>query len=277
VCKLKLYAFNERIYCMQRLFLFVISMLLLPGTIMIAQAQEAHLSDENRFTKISQQLLLTAKRREPADSVIQFLQQISPDDLYQELNNDTKKKTFWLNIYNAFTQLALAQNPDQYKKRGQFFGQKNIVIAGERLSLDRIEHGLLRRSKTKWSMGYFNRLFPSSFERKHRVDSVDYRIHFALNCGAKSCPPIAFYRAEQLDKQLDLATRVYLRNEAVYDTIKNEIALPAIMGWFRGDFGGKRKMTELLRKISVIPNDANPSIKFKKYDWNLYLDNYKTD
>lgn len=262
---------------MQRLFLFVISMLFLPGTIMTVQAQEAHSSDENRFTKISQQLLLTAKRREPADSLVQFLQQISPDDLYQELNNDTKKKTFWLNIYNAFTQLALAQNPDQYKKRGQFFGQKNIIVAGERLSLDRIEHGLLRRSKTKWSMGYINRLFPSSFERKHHVDAVDYRIHFALNCGAKSCPPIAFYRAEQLDKQLDLATRVYLRNEAVYDSSKNQIALPAIMGWFRGDFNGKKKMKELLKKISVIPNDVNPAIKFKKYDWNLYLDNYKSD
>lgn len=277
MCKLKLYAFNERIYYMKRLFHFVISLLLLPGTIMIAEAQEIQSPAENQFTKISQQLLLSAKRREPADSLIQYLQKISPDDLFQELNNDTKKKTFWLNIYNAFTQLALAQNPDQYKKRGQFFGRKNIIIAGEQLSLDRIEHGLLRRSKTKWSMGYINRLFPSSFERKHRVDSVDYRIHFALNCGAKSCPPIAFYRAEQLDKQLDLATRVYLRNEAVYDTIKNQIQLPAIMGWFRGDFGGKKKMKELLKKINVIPNDIDPSIKFKKYDWNLYLDNYKTD
>ncbi len=262
---------------MQRLFLFVIGLLLLTGTAITVSAQEIQPPAENKLIKVSQQLLLQAKRREPADSLIQFLQQVSPDELYQELDNDNKKKTFWLNIYNAFTQLSLAQNPDQYKKRGQFFGQRNIIIAGQRLSLDRIEHGLLRRSKTKWSMGYINRLFPSSFERKHRVDTIDYRIHFALNCGAKSCPPIAFYRAEQLDKQLDLATRVYLRNEAVYDTIKNQVALPAIMGWFRGDFGGKRKMKELLRKISVIPNDADPSIKFKKYDWNLYLDNYKTD
>ncbi len=262
---------------MQRLFLFVIGLFLLTGTAITASGQEIQPPAENKFTQTSQQLLLKAKRREPADSLIQFLQQISPDELYQELNTDNKKKTFWLNIYNAFTQLSLAQNPDQYKNRGQFFGQKNIIIAGRRLSLDRIEHGLLRRSKIKWSMGYINRLFPSYFERKHRVDTVDYRIHFALNCGAKSCPPIAFYRADQLDKQLDLATRVYLRNEAVYDTTKNQVALPAIMGWFRGDFGGKRKMKELLRKISVIPNDTDPSIKFKKYDWNLYLDNYKTD
>jgi len=262
---------------MQRLFLLLLSILSLMGTIIPISAQVATSIETNSFTKISQQLLLQVKRREPTDSLIHFLQQISADELYKELNTDNLKKAFWLNIYNAFTQLSLAKNPEQYKKRGQFFGQKNIIIAGQQLSLDRIEHGLLRRSKTKWSMGYVNRLFPSSFEKKHRVDKVDYRIHFALNCGAKSCPPIAFYRAEQLDQQLDLATRVYLRNEALYDTSKNHLALPAIMGWFRGDFGGKKKMKELLKKIGVIPNDADPSISFKKYDWNLYLDNYKTD
>lgn len=262
---------------MQRLFLFLMNLLALIGTIIPASAQEATSTEKNTFTKTSQQLLLQVKRREPTDSLIQFLQQISADELYQELNTDNQKKAFWLNIYNAFTQLSLTKNPEQYKKRGQFFEQKNIIIAGERLSLDRIEHGLLRRSKTKWSLGYINRLLPSSFERQHRVDTIDYRIHFALNCGAKSCPPIAFYRPEQLNQQLDLATRVYLRNEAVYDTANRQIKLPAIMGWFRGDFGGMKKMKELLKTISVIPNDADPSISFKKYDWNLYLDNYKTD
>lgn len=262
---------------MQRLFSFLTCVLLLTGTTLSVNAQDVPMTQDNKFTKASQELLLTIKRREPADSLIRYFQEINPDELYNELNTDTKKKTFWLNIYNAFTQFFLSQNPEQYKKRSQFFGNKNIRIASALLSLDRIEHGLLRRSKTKWSMGYVNRLFPSSFEKKFRVQKVDYRIHFALNCGAKSCPPIAFYRAEQLDKQLDLAMRVYLKGEADYDAGKNKIALPAIMGWFRGDFGGKRGMKELLRNMGVILKDADPSISFKKYDWNLYLDNYKTD
>lgn len=234
-------------------------------------------SDENRLTKASQSFLLAVKKREPVDSLLQFFQKITPAELVAELTTDDKKKAFWLNIYNAFTQLFLSENPEQYKKRSQFFGSKRINIAGKLLSLDRIEHGLLRRSKTKWSLGYVNRLFPSGFEKNNRVDSVDYRIHFALNCGAKSCPPIAFYRADQLNKQLDLATRIYLKSEADYDTSHNRIALPAIMGWFRADFGGKKKMKELLKKTGVIPIDADPSVSFKKYDWNLYLDNYKTD
>lgn len=234
-------------------------------------------NEENSITKASQQLLLLAKRREPADSLVLYFQKITPAELVAELNTDSRKKAFWLNIYNAFTQLFLSKNSDQYKKRSQFFGNKQINIAGQLLSLDRIEHGLLRRSKTKWSMGYINRLFPSSFEKENRVDTVDYRIHFALNCGARSCPPIAFYRADQLDRQLDLATKIYLKSESTYDAERNHIALPAIMGWFRGDFGGKRKMKELLKKTGVISADANPSVSFKKYDWNLYLDNYKTD
>lgn len=262
---------------MQKVFLFSFLVLLQISAIQKAGAATFLYTDENRLTKASQSLLLAVKKREPADSFLQFFQKITPAELVTELNTDNRKKAFWLNIYNAFTQLFLSENPEQYKKRSQFFGTKRINIAGELLSLDRIEHGLLRRSKTKWSMGYVNRLFPSGFEKSNRVDTVDYRIHFALNCGAKSCPPIAFYRADQLDKQLDLATRIYLKSEADYDSSRNHLSLPAIMGWFRADFGGKKKMKELLKKTGVIPEDKHPSVSFKKYDWNLYLDNYKTD
>ncbi|MEP6950620.1 MAG: DUF547 domain-containing protein [Ginsengibacter sp.] len=135
----------------------------------------------------------------------------------------------------------------------------------------------MRRSKIKWSGGYFSKLFPSEFERENRVKKVDYRIHFALNCGAGSCPPIAFYDPEKLDKQLDLATMIYLKGESVYDSIHNVVALPAIMGWFRGDFGGKQKIKALLKKLQIIPGDTNPKITFKKYNWDLFTRNYKTE
>ncbi len=121
-----------------------------------------------------------------------------------------------------------------------------------------------------------NKWFPSAFEKEQRVDTLDYRIHFSLNCGAKSCPPIAFYNPANIDKQLDLATKVYLKGEAVYDADKNKIALPAIMGWFRATLVVKRNMLRLLHKMQVIPEDKNPSISFKNYNWNLFLENYKS-
>jgi hypothetical protein len=225
--------------------------------------------------EISQQLLLKAKTHEATDSLVTVVTNLQEAELANQLTNDTYKKAFWINIYNAYTQILLQKNPDKYKNRGSFFGDKQINVAGRKLSLDDIEHGILRRSKIKWGLGYVNKIFPSAFEKKQRVDTVDYRIHFSLNCGAKSCPPIAFYSVDQLDKQLEMATKVYLEGEVGYNEKDNTIYLPAIMGWFRGDFGGKRKMIELLKKLEVIPAVKKPEIKFKRYDWNLFLENYK--
>ncbi len=173
--------------------------------------------------------------------------------------------------------MILSKNNEKYKDRGSFFGDQQIEIAGEKISLDNIEHGILRHSKLKWSLGYLNKLFPSAFEKKNRVNALDYRIHFALNCGAKSCPPIAFYQPHQIDKQLDLATQAYLAGDVKYDEAKNTVALPAIMGWFRADFGGKKKMVSLLKQLHIIPEYKKPAVTFSKYDWNLFLENYKTE
>src|ERR1700712_2925909 len=229
------------------------------------------------LVELSQQLLLAAKTKEPTDSLVAILRNMPQGDLQKQIVSDDQKKAFWINLYNAFTQIILAKNPDQYKKRSSFFGAKQIDIASNKLGLDDIEHGILRHSKVKWSLGYFNNIFPGRFEKENRVSKIDYRIHFALNCGAKSCPPIAFYKPEQINKQLDVATQVYLKGESAYKEPENTVYVPALMGWFRHDFGGKKKMKLLLRKLSIIPKDKNPSIHFKKYDWNLFLENYKSE
>ena len=145
------------------------------------------------------------------------------------------------------------------------------------LSLDLIEHGILRRSKVKWSEGYLGKMFPSDFEKKFRVKRLDYRIHFALNCGAKSCPPIAFYDPVLIDKQLKVAVKVYLKGECKFDKDENQIEVPALMGWFRHDFGGKKGILAILKNNKIIPENSSPAIKFKKYDWSLYLNNYKSE
>ncbi len=224
---------------------------------------------------LSQQLLLAAKTNQPVDPFTTVLINITEAQLEKQLTTENKRKAFWLNIYNAYTQVILTKNPDQYKKKERFFTGKQIIIAGSHLSLDIIEHGILRRSKIKWGLGYINKFIVSSFEKKHRVHSVDYRIHFALNCGAKSCPPIAFYKPELIDQQLDIATATYLQGECVYDEVANTVRVPALMGWFRGDFGGMKNIRLLLKEMSVIPADKNPSIRFKKYDWDIFLKNYK--
>lgn len=221
--------------------------------------------------------LYNARTGAPTDSLRSLLANAHETALRQALPNDAARKTFWINIYNAATQTELKAHPERYQNRNKFFKSKLVTIAGKPLSLDDIEHGILRRSKSKWSLGYFNKLFKSDFEKAFRVDTLDYRIHFALNCGARSCPPIAYYTVGEIDAQLESATKGHLRAETDYDSVHNTAAVTAFMGWFRGDFGGKEGIRKLLRKTGVIPESASPKIRFKKYDWNLYLANFKED
>lgn len=229
----------------------------------------------NPFLEISRQFIYAAKTGNETEELISRIAQLDFDSLQNGLSSDNEKKTFWINLYNGFTQVRLKKNPEKYQSRSTFFTGREMLIAGKLMSLDDIEHGILRHSKIKWSLGYLNKWFPNKTEKALRVNELDFRIHFSLNCGAKSCPPIAAYNAKELDKQLDLATKVYLSSEAVYDSVKNTVALPALMGWFRRDFGGKKQMIALLEKWQVIATGKKPSISFKKYDWTLYLDNYK--
>ena len=228
----------------------------------------------NTLVKLSQDFMYGAKSGDDVTAFITQLKNVPYQDILSKIKTDDDKKAFWINLYNAYTNSSLHKNPEQYKSRNKFFKNKNIVVAGKTFSLDEIEHGILRRSKIKWSLGYLNKLFPGKTEKELRVAALDYRLHFALNCGAKSCPPIAFYNPENIDKQLDIATTAYLGTEVNFIGEKNVVELPALLNWFRRDFGGKKKIIALLKEKQLIPADANPKIKFKKYDWALYLDNF---
>lgn len=233
------------------------------------------LTSNNKLVQLSQEFMYAAKTGDSTAPFIRSLSGLNYDELKTQLQSDDEKKAFWINLYNGFTQALLKKDPDAYKNRSRFFTSKQISIAGKLFSLDDIEHGILRRSKIKWSLGHLNKLFLNKTEKELRVNELDYRLHFALNCGAKSCPPIVFYNPENINPLLELATNAYLQGEAEYDATSNTLKLPAIMSWFRRDFGGKKRMIQLLKDKKLISQDANPKISFKAYDWTLYTNNYK--
>jgi hypothetical protein len=246
-----------------------------PKTNHLSTINVSFMQSANRLVKLSQDFVYAARTGENVVEFVQALQAIDYIQLRSTLSADNEKKAFWINLYNGFTQNLLRQNPAQYKSRSRFFRKKQITVAGQQFSLDDIEHGILRRSKIKWSLGYLNKLFPSKTERELRVAHLDYRIHFALNCGAKSCPPIAFYAPEKLDQQLALATKSYLQGEVDYKDADKTFFLPAIMSWFRRDFGDKKGMRNLLQQHGFTNVHSSTRIAFKDYDWSLYLDNFK--
>lgn len=223
-------------------------------------------------TKLVQAALSNDSKFDEYNSIIA---KADEKELLKQIKDDTNKKTFFINLYNGFTNNELKKHPEKYDDRGAFFKSKQFVIAGHDISLDIIEHGFLRRSSIKWSLGKLHKLFPSKLDRTYRVDDVDYRIHFALNCGAKSCPPVQAYTAKNLEEQLDKGTKEYVTKIAKYNKEDDEITLPALMSWFRGDFGSRCGILKIIKKLELIPENEKPKFKYADYDWTLDVKNQK--
>lgn len=220
--------------------------------------------------ELSQIFLQKAQLSESVDSELQVLAQLHPDSLTIFLNSDKKRIAFWVNLYNGFTILRVQSDTELYNcKRQYFFSKKWLHIAGQMLSFDCIEHGILRRSKHKYSRGYFNKFFfrQTRFEKLMRVDSLDYRIHFALNCGANSCPPVYVYDEDKLDMQLNLAMERFLRLESTYVENSNTLFVSKIFYWFTKDFGGKRGIIEIHKDLGIVPKNVMPLVNYSDYDW----------
>lgn len=218
----------------------------------------------------TQQLLYKLRTEENAQQEIDFLAGLSAESLQAHLSTDAKRLAFWINIYNAFIIIKIRENPKLYEqKRTRFFTQKGFTVAQNTLSFDDVEHGILRRSKHKFSRGAFGKPFYriSKFEKMFRVDSLDYRLHFALNCGAVSCPPIAFYEADKIHEQLEQAKSNFLNTDSKYNEATNTLYVSRIFYWFLRDFGGRRGIIEMHKDLKVVPRYVLPLVRYKIYNW----------
>jgi hypothetical protein len=222
------------------------------------------------ITELSGRLLLKVKNEESVHEEQKELASYSLDNLQQELSSENALKTFWINIYNAYYQI-LAMNHN--KSQGSIYNRIDIKIAGESFSLDDIEHGILRRYRWKWSKGYLPQIFTPAIIRKLAVHKIDYRIHFALNCGAVSCPPIAFYDTERIDQQLEMATVSFLEGETDIVTDLKTVTTSALLSWFSGDFGGKKGALEKIGR-ALDQDLSGYKLRFKKYNWEKQLANF---
>ncbi len=223
---------------------------------------------------ISEELLLAFRLGNETDELISQLKGYNIKQLAEYLPNDDYKKAFWLNIYNAHILKAIRNKDDD----NQFYTKKIIHFHRVSLSFDDVEHGILRRSKLKWSLGYLNKWKVDDWEKQLRVGKLDFRIHFALNCGANSCPPITSYNAEQVNSQLCNNTKNYLMDGSVFSTTSsNRIKVPRLFRWYFADFGGFKGIKKLYRKYNLVPIDSKAKISFLSYDWTINTENFTTE
>lgn len=176
----------------------------------------------------------------------QFLAQLKSSDP-EKLNSDDQL-AFWINTYNAFTiKLIIDHWPVKSIREiynGNPWDESWIKINGKTYSLNQIEHDIIR----------------TGFD--------DPRIHFAVNCAAKSCPPILNepYIGATLDEQLDQQTRQFINNPRFNQLSQESISISKIFEWYQEDFGD---LTGFLNKYSKTSIDPKASIRYTTYDWTL--------
>lgn len=188
---------------------------------------------------------------------------------------------FWINLYNTLVldgviALGIQHSVTERRAGITFFRQAAYIVGGQRMSCDDIEHGILRANRGH--PFYPGRQFGSSDPRLEWViDPFDVRVHFALNCASRSCPPIRAYAAGKIDAQLDMATSSYLASDVQALPKDNALLLSSIFKWFARDFGGRRGIIEFVRshlsEEAVLPwlskERDTLSLQYSPYDWSL--------
>ncbi len=168
---------------------------------------------------------------------------------------------FLVNLYNAATlQLIVDHYPTKSIKDiggvlSSPWKQPVVRLWGRVTTLDEVEHGLLR---ARYS---------------------EPRIHFALVCAAKSCPPLRSepFTAEKLDTQLTEQARKFFAQTAKnrVDADRQVLWLSPIFDWFHGDFTKDGKSVEEFVAPFFPEAEAKRiragglKVKYTEYDWAL--------
>jgi hypothetical protein len=150
------------------------------------------------------------------DRYLDMLAAVDPATL-----TDVERFAFYANAYNAWTiKLILMHYPgiESIKETGSLFRspwkKRFVKLAGRTMTLDEIEHDTLR------------------------AQFRDPRIHFAVNCASKGCPPL--YRepftGRDLERQLDDATRLFINDPDRYRLQNGTLYVSKIFDWYGEDF-----------------------------------------
>jgi hypothetical protein len=173
-----------------------------------------------------------------------------------------EQRALWINLYNALTiDVVLDAYPVKSIKEislgGSFFGsgpwaKALVTVEGRKLSLDNIEHDILRKV---WQ---------------------DPRVHYAVNCASIGCPNLMTqaFTGANLDQMLTKGARDYINHPRGVRVGSSGVTLSRIYSWYRRDFGAND--SELFRHLSSY---AEPALKKRlagidtiagyDYDWSL--------
>ncbi len=214
----------------------------------------AYLSDGPQNVKLFNYAAVTKDDRQALKTYLGQLQKVQVTGLSRKA-----QMPFWINLYNALTVEVILENYPVESirdiKSGLFssgpWGSELVTVEGHRLSLDDIEHEILRAI---WQ---------------------DKRIHYVVNCASIGCPNLAVeaYTEENTPQLLDKGARDYINSPRGVRFEGDDIIASKLFSWYDDDFGSE---TELLAHIR---DHADPELLSKlegkteiydyEYDWAL--------
>ena len=193
-----------------------------------------------------------------------YLKQLADSDP-TKLPTENDRLAYYCNAYNAFVIHGvivhkITSSVLDLKQKGEtdFFDINEHILAGETLSLNSLEHSLIRK------------------------EFAEPRIHMALVCAAISCPRIRpeAYLGNRLEQQLEDQARLFANNREYvnFEPHNKQLNLSSILNWYQDDFGEEpgvlfflhARVTDAETRSGIeqaINNQAQ--VAYISYNWNL--------
>lgn len=193
-----------------------------------------------------------------------------------------EKIAFFGNMYNALClHCYIVQSaPTNVIRRWVFFRTLAYRIAGLDMSLDDIEHGILRGNKRAPMIKIVQQLRPSDPKCQHVLTKRDGRIHFVISAGTGSDPPIRILDGESIQEQLHDATVEFLSHAVKIDVAARTVTLPRIFYWYADDFPspdltllkwvGHYLLAEPAHALSMLlagDDSSPPTVNYENFQW----------
>ena len=225
---------------------FIISFLM---TATFVQAQPSHTAFDTLLKKhVSTTGKVNYKNLKQDKAALEVYIKTLSDNVPADSWNKNDKFAYWINAYNALTLKTIVDNYPLSSitklDGGKTWDVKRYKLGEKTYSLNDIENNILR------PMG-------------------DARIHFAINCAAKSCPPLLnkAFTAKELNTLLESRTKKFVNDPKANLLLKgNEIKISKIFDWYGKDF---YNIPDFINRYAVSKVKSDVKIGYTDYDWSL--------
>ena len=211
-----------------------------------------HIDDGVHFFRYGE---VTEADRAKLDSYLDRLQSVRVSEL-----NALEQQAYWINLYNALTVTVILDHYPVESIRDISYGllsfgpwkEPLVTVEGKDLSLDNIEHDILR----------------PVFK--------DERVHYAVNCASYGCPNLQTepFTGDTLERLLDLGAHQYINHPRGVRIESGKLFVSSIYDWYGSDFGDNDEAL-----IQHFKSHADPALREAlgkvskiagyRYDWSL--------